>query len=219
MKRILAVFAHPDDETFGPGGTLLTWAKKGYEIHLLCVTHGENGMNNTKHHTAHVREKELKKAAKILGIARVEFLDFVDGTIGNHAIPQLRENITAKIMSFQPHRILTFDLTGVSGHLDHIAVANAATTAFDKTGIAEELYYWTLSREDSALVKDYFIHFPAGRELDEIDKTIDVAPVWEERLQAMWCHKSQKKDIEEILSEWHQRGEKKEYFLIRRRKK
>jgi len=125
MKRILAVFAHPDDETFGPGGTLLTWAKKGYEIHLLCVTHGENGMNNTKHHTAHVRERELKKAAKILGIARVEFLDFIDGTIGNHDIPRLREKITAKIRTFQPHRILTFDLTGVSGHLDHVAVANA----------------------------------------------------------------------------------------------
>ena len=107
-KRILAVFAHPDDETFGPGGTLLTWAKKGYEIHLLCVTHGENGMNNTKHHTAHVRERELKKAAKILGIARVEFLDFIDGTIGNHDIPRLREKITAKIRTFQPHRILTF---------------------------------------------------------------------------------------------------------------
>src|SRR3990167_2864362 len=94
MKKILAVFAHPDDESFGPGGTLAKYAKEGVEVHILCATKGEAGENSNKDHKVYkvekvknieeIREKELLAAAKVLGVKKVEFLNFVDGELSNN---------------------------------------------------------------------------------------------------------------------------------------
>lgn len=215
-RRVLCVFAHPDDESFGPGGTIALWARQGTQVHLLCATRGENGHSPHPEETARIRTKELKKSAEILGIQSVEFLDFKDGHIGNSDLLKLEADITRRIRSFSPDVILTFNLNGVSGHLDHVAVASAVTQSFKKTKIAKLLYYFTVPKAISRLNADYFIHFPDGPDPSEMDEIIDVSSVWDIRIRAMDQHQSQAKDIADIKSElatWEQ----KECFMVRRR--
>lgn len=212
-KKILCVFAHPDDEAFGPGGTITFWFQQGAEIHLLCATKGESGLNHLKNAHDGIRVKELKKAAKILGISKIQFLGFMDGKISNNDLEKLEAQITKKIKSFRSDIILTFNLNGVSGHMDHIAVASATTQAFKKTKIAKKLYYYTLLDEHTLDFKDnYFIHFPDGFDKDDIDETIDVSKVWEAKVLAMNEHKSQIHDVKRILKNW-EKFEKKEHFM------
>jgi N-acetylglucosamine malate deacetylase 2 len=206
-KRVLCVFAHPDDESFGPGGTIALWASQGAEIHILCMTNG----NHDK--MGHVRQEELKKAAEILGVKDVAILGYEDGHITNCDLELLEKDISNKIEHFQPDTLLTFNLNGVSGHLDHIAVASATTQAFRKSKIPQKLYYFTLLRSQSEQMHDYFVYFPEGIDESEADETIDITNIWETRLDAMNQHASQKHDIKNVLQLLD--GVRKEYFLIR----
>lgn len=142
MKKLLVVTAHPDDEAFGPGGTIAFYAKQGVEVHVLCATRGEAGQTDQEFRVQNselrmngkeigmVRENELRTSAKILGVQQVDFLDFTDGTLCNALYHRLAENIQQKIQAFAPHVVLTFEPRGVSGHLDHIAVGLTTTYAF-----------------------------------------------------------------------------------------
>ncbi|MCJ7695691.1 MAG: PIG-L family deacetylase, partial [Anaerolineaceae bacterium] len=82
-RKILAVLAHPDDETFGMGGTLAYYARHEAEVYLVCATRGEVGeidasfMEKYKS-PACLRTQELKQAAEILGIKKVIYLNYRD---------------------------------------------------------------------------------------------------------------------------------------------
>ena len=214
-KRLLAVFAHPDDEAFGPGGTIARYAAEDVEIHLLCATRGEAGLWHQKKVQSykekikiseevelhHVREKELLKSAKILGVKKVEFLDFIDGTLCNAVYHKLADKIIKKIHSFKPPVILTMEKLGVSGHLDHIAVSLTTTYAFLNTNIAKKLYYHCLPKENRVKELDkYFIYFPEGYDQKDITTRIDWSDYWDKKVEAMRQHKSQTHDVERILT-------------------
>src|SRR6266404_8429920 len=110
-KTVVAIFAHPDDEAFGPGGTLAKLSKD-YEVYLLCATKGEAGKNSeagtNNQNLGKVRENELINAAKILGIKKVYFLDFVDGTLSNNLYHQLASKIKKHLEELRPEIIITF---------------------------------------------------------------------------------------------------------------
>ena len=91
-RKLLVVMAHPDDETFGTGGTLAYYASKGVEVHLICATRGEVGDVEPEllmgfESIADLRESELRCAAETLGISEVHMLDYRDsgmpGSIDN----------------------------------------------------------------------------------------------------------------------------------------
>ncbi len=219
-KRLLVITAHPDDEAFGPAGTIAKYADEGVEIHLLCATRGEAGQwhqkkiqnsefrikNKAKIQISeeielhHVREKELMKSAKILGVRKVEFLDFIDGTLCNANYHQLAAKISKKINSFQPQVIMTMERLGVSGHLDHIAVSLTTTYAFLHSSFGDKLYYHCLPKESREKDLDnYFIYFPEGYDQDDITTRIDWSEYWDRKVKAMKQHQSQKQDVERIL--------------------
>jgi LmbE family N-acetylglucosaminyl deacetylase len=216
MQKVLCVFAHPDDEAFGPGGTIALWAKQGKQINLLCITKGEAGMNNSDGDICDIRTKELKSSAKILGIEKIEHLDYLDGEIGNKAMIEIEKHIINKINAYQPDTLLTFNLDGVSGHLDHIAVASATTQAFKKTTHPKNLYYFSNTKIVSEELKNYFVYAPPGFTPDQVDEVIDVSSVWEAKVKAMYCHQSQIEDVKWILP-LEERAGKKELFLIRKK--
>src|SRR5512145_728782 len=90
-RKILLLLAHPDDETFGPGGTIAKYAREGAEVHLATATRGEAGMVGDppltdREHLGEVRTAELLAAAGLLGIAKVHFLGFRDGELA--AVPR-----------------------------------------------------------------------------------------------------------------------------------
>ncbi len=212
FKKVLAVFAHPDDEAFGPGGFIAKLARQGATVHLLSATKGEAGVN------AGHRDKELLEAAKVLGIKRVEFLGFKDGGIGNNDLAKLESIITKKIKTFKPDLIITYDLNGISGHLDHIAIASATTQSFRKTQEAGYLYHVTTTKEytdlSEKLAGDYFVYRPQGRRPEEIDLEVDIEDVWDVKVEAMYKHQSQMGDVKRIL-EIRKNLPKREYFIIR----
>lgn len=227
QKKILAVFAHPDDEAFGPGGTLARYASRGTEIHLLCATRGEAGQNNIKHQRSkikdtgqkikieNIREDELLRSAEILGIKKVEFLDYIDGKLSNSIYHELAEKIIQKIDTFQPQILLTTERLGVSGHLDHIAVAMITTYAYlHAKHQVNKLYYHCLPKElRNKELDDYFIYFPEGYDQKDITTRIDFTPFWDTRKKAMECHQSQLQDVERITKRWKDQ-KKIDHFIL-----
>lgn len=148
-KTILTVLAHPDDETFGLGGTIALYAKRGYDVYYVCATRGEVGAADPEHmkgykDTAEMRTAELMRAAKILGLKDVFFLGYRDsGMPGmeankhpnaqiNHPIEEVAGKVVRYIRELQPEIVLTFDPIGGYKHPDHIHIQRATTLAFEK---------------------------------------------------------------------------------------
>jgi mycothiol S-conjugate amidase len=148
-KTILAVLAHPDDESFGLGGTLALYAQKGYDTYLVCATRGEAGTVDTEYlngfkNTAELRTAELNRAANILGLKDVFFLGYRDsGMPGtednqhpdaqiNHSIDEVAGRVVKYIRDLKPEVVITFDPIGGYKHPDHIHIHKATVLAFEK---------------------------------------------------------------------------------------
>jgi LmbE family N-acetylglucosaminyl deacetylase len=136
---LLGIFAHPDDEILGPGGTLAQYAADGVHVELVCATRGEAGeiadpSLASVETLGSVREAELRCAAETLGVSRVTFLDFRDSGMADseeNDHPQAFINAAAEavipklvkvIRRLQPQVIVTFEPYGGYGHPDHIAI-------------------------------------------------------------------------------------------------
>ncbi len=173
-KRILAVLAHPDDESFGMGGTLAKYASEGAQVHLICATRGEAGEVDPEFlkdysSIAELRVAELHCAAEALGIEEVQLLSYRDsGMTGsqnnqhpqaliNASLAEVAGEIADTIRDFQPQVVLTFDPIGGYRHPDHIFIQQAATRAFELAGDPgyhsglppyqpSKLYYHTIPR-------------------------------------------------------------------------
>jgi LmbE family N-acetylglucosaminyl deacetylase len=173
---ILAVLAHPDDETFGMGGTLALYAQKGVSVHLICATRGEVG--DVEPHfmegyesIGELREHELRCAAEILGLSGVHFLDYRDsgmpGSPDNEhpqalaaaPLDEVAAKVTGYIRELQPQVVLTFDPIGGYRHPDHIAIHNATVQAFHAAGEAGQFPDEGVPFQPDKL---YFHTFPRG---------------------------------------------------------
>lgn len=145
---LLVVLAHPDDETFGIGGTLAYYARRGVDVFLICATRGEAGDVSPEflegyHSIAERREAELRCAAGKLGLKGVFFLDYRDsgmpGSADNHhpqalinaPLEEVARKIAAHIRRLRPQVVITFDPIGGYRHPDHIAIHQATVRAFD----------------------------------------------------------------------------------------
>ena len=154
---LLAVFAHPDDESFGPGGTLAKYGAQGVAVHLVCATLGEAGENDTvdreqNESLASRREQELRCAASMLGLEEVHLLGYRDsGMAGSpsnqhpRALAQadpdvLAEQVADLMRKLRPQVVLTFDPFGGYGHPDHIAMHQATVAAFERVSSEESEY-------------------------------------------------------------------------------
>jgi LmbE family N-acetylglucosaminyl deacetylase len=148
-KIILAVLAHPDDESFGIGGTLALYAQKEYDVYYLCATRGEAGTVDEEHlrgfsSTAEMRTDELMRAAKQLGLRDVFFLGYRDSGMPdteenkhpdaqiNHPIDEVAGRVVKYIRELKPDVVLTHDPIGGYKHPDHIHIHKATKLAFEK---------------------------------------------------------------------------------------
>jgi N-acetyl-1-D-myo-inositol-2-amino-2-deoxy-alpha-D-glucopyranoside deacetylase len=152
-KTILAVLAHPDDETFGLGGTLAMYARQGFNVYYVCATRGEVGSADEEYmkgfkDTAEMRADELKRATDILGLKGVFFLGYRDsGMRGtednrhpdaqvNHPIDEVAGRVVKFMRELKPDIVITHDPIGGYKHPDHIHIHKATKFAFEKANDA-----------------------------------------------------------------------------------
>jgi len=148
---LLAVFAHPDDESFGIGGTLAKYATEGVKVSLICATRGEAGEINdpnlgTKEQLAEIRERELRCACDVLGITKLHLLGYRDSgmasTLANEDPRSLVQADPCKVVGkivrlmrqIRPQVVVTFEEGGGYGHPDHKAIHRHTKAAFYAAG-------------------------------------------------------------------------------------
>jgi LmbE family N-acetylglucosaminyl deacetylase len=220
QPKLMAVFAHPDDEAFGTGGTLTKYAAQGYDVYLVTATRGEGGQIAapelaTPANLPYVREQELRCACEIYGIHPPRFLDYVDGQLPIVHQGQAVGKLVHIIRELKPQVLITFGPDGIYGHYDHIAAHRWATIAVDLAADPDcfpdpqvcephqvsKLYFRTLSREQvaamseddkpAAVMMDGVPFYFFGRERDEITTVIDVSDHLQAKLQGIRCHATQ----------------------------
>lgn len=154
-KRILFVFAHPDDESFTSGVTIARYIREENAlVSLLCATRGQAGKPGdpplcTLEELPAFREQELRRACDILGIQQLDLLDYQDKHLSDVPAETLAGDIQRAILRHQPQVVITFAPHGISGHPDHQAIS-AAT----------ELAVKTLPPETNPVKKAYYVTHP-----------------------------------------------------------
>lgn len=220
-RRLLCVFAHPDDECYGPGGSIARYAADGAIVHLLMFTCGEAGSIGVSKELpadelCRRRREELQGACDALGIASHRILGVPDkgvsGADENWAVEQIRN----KIDDFRPHVVLTFHHGGVSGHPDHIAVARYLRRAFLDADAWKPLRYfgWGVPPEKSKLYdRPNLVMLPAN----EIAAVIDIPDdAMDRKIAAIKAHETQIEFYQSLVDTFdYARESRPEFFELR----
>lgn len=212
-KKIVCIFAHPDDEAIGPGGSIAHFLNEGCKVYLICVTSG-NAYGNIK--LGEIRKREIQKSTKILGINKnnLYLLNFDDGSLNNNNYHQVVEKIERILLEIRPDTLLTYNQNGVSGHLDHVAVSMQTSYLFERLKFVKQILYFTQLKNIKKIIgKKYFVYFPEGSDKKDIDLEIDVSPYLDIKIKAIKTHSSQIKNKKIIIS-FLKKIFKREYFKV-----
>jgi N-acetylglucosamine malate deacetylase 2 len=188
---VLAVCAHPDDESFGLGAVLAALASTGTSSSVLCFTHGEaSTLGLGAGDLRQVRAGELAAAAAVLGTGSTVLLGYPDGRLGDIPISQLAGQVHQQVLRTRPEALLVFDEGGVTGHPDHCQATAAALSA----AACDELTViaWTIPHYVAEALNTEFATTFTGRPPAQIDLTITVDRA--AQLDAIACHASQSAD-------------------------
>lgn len=227
MKKLLfAVFAHPDDESFGPSGTLLLETQAGTELHLILLTSGDDGMNPDNHaELSSIRLQEWQAAGKLMGAHAMHYLGYKDGQLNNHSMLEVStriQELITPIIAAAPANIeiefLSNDLNGITGHIDHIVAARAACHVFyslkkhDKR--LQRIRLCCLPRSEAPTDNVDWLYMEAGRLPGEIGEIIDARHFRDKIIAIIRTHRTQRHDGEQHIAK---RGEQMgmNYFIIK----
>ncbi|GGG13550.1 PIG-L deacetylase family protein [Paenibacillus abyssi] len=187
MKQTVAfLYAHPDDETFLSGCLIRQLADEGHIPVLLLATKGDAGKKNgraahlSNEELAVMREKEMEKAADILGISNITYLNYLDGKLNTVDEQMFVDQVVRFLNEHRPKVIVTFPENGGNYHPDHIAISQITTSAVlsGRCPSVEKLYYAGI-REDIDAIQGQ----PAI--------TVDTNPQWNVKAEALRAHQSQ----------------------------
>ena len=219
--RLLFVYAHPDDESFGVAGIAKTYAERGVDIALVTATRGDAGRAGEPPLCRRAdlparREAELREAASILGIGDVTLLDYLDKHLADAPAARIRDELVRAIRRHRPHVVVTFDPDGVNQHPDHIAISRFASDAIAAAGDAR----WFPEAGESHVVQRLLWTTPvlpwdAPKSPDlakepGVDFLIDISKYRDTKAAALRAHRTQHvsidrhffslPDLEKILS-------------------
>jgi LmbE family N-acetylglucosaminyl deacetylase len=201
-KRVLGMFAHPDDAEFFCGGTFARWAAEGAEITFLMATSGDKGSSDptmTHERLSSIREEEARCAARVLGVKECIFLRYPDGEL-QHTL-ELRRDLTRVIRLKRPDIVVTLDPTTFwfgtrsINHPDHRAIGEATLSAIYPTA-RDPLTFIELARDEGLAphkVKQVYIaatNHPTVK--------LDVTDYMQVKLDALREHRSQIADMDAL---------------------
>jgi LmbE family N-acetylglucosaminyl deacetylase len=141
MQRLLCVTAHPDDESGGFGGTLLLYAERRVETHVICLTDGQAASNrgtaNDGAELGAIRRREFAAACKILQVSWSEIVGLPDGQLDHQPFADVVGHLVRRIREIKPHVMMTFGPEGaITAHPDHTMASLFATAAYQWAGHA-----------------------------------------------------------------------------------
>jgi LmbE family N-acetylglucosaminyl deacetylase len=171
MKTLLAIFAHPDDETFRPGGTLALLARRGVRVQVLTATRGGAG-----------------SYGEPLGIEPPILLEYQDGHLADVNPETMVAEIQSVVAAVQPQVMLTFGPDGLSGHPDHIAIGQFATETYRLSGDVNALYTLAVPQSLADALGMSQIHALPD---ETITLSVNVSETWEAKMKAIQCHATQ----------------------------
>ncbi|HYD35858.1 MAG TPA: PIG-L family deacetylase [Vitreimonas sp.] len=191
--KFLFLFAHPDDETIGCGGTIKLLTDQGHQVKIVSMTAGEAST------VIEVTQEELEAAGGLAGVRRQEFaavcallgaegqiLDYADGQINNLDVwGRLLNDCVSLIDEYQPDVLVTFDHTGWYYHLDHVAVSIASTLAVQKSAYTPAVFFHTFFQVDAGKWRYVF-----NKNLPTTH-VVNVTELRDIKIKAMDLHKSQ----------------------------
>ena len=157
MGRILYIFPHPDDESFGPGPLMAKQRRQGHAVYLLTLTRGEATSQRakygyTKDEMGAVRVREMEAVAQTLDLTDLTVLDFPDGGLAAMDPRLLEAAVAAHLAQVQPHVVVTYAVHGNSGHPDHLVGHAVVKRVFcehrEAGGALQRLALFTLPAED-----------------------------------------------------------------------
>lgn len=192
-ERLLAVFAHPDDESFRPGGTLALLARNGVHVQVVTATRGQAGSCGdpplcSLSELPALRESELSCACATLGLQPPILLDHQDGQLAVADPELLVEEILAIVREFHPQIMLTYGGDGISGHPDHIAIGLAAVEAFRRADGVSLLYTLAVPSSLADRLDMKQIHSVSD---EAVTLAVDVSSVWDIKMAAIHCLRTQ----------------------------
>ena len=202
MACLFLSFAHPDDEAFLAGGTVSRYADAGVRIVLASAPRGDSGKTGdppicSVEQLPEVRERELREAAAILGIAAVHMLGYRDRDLAAAPPDRIREQLVGLIRSESPSVVLTFDPNGANLHPDHVAISrftsDAVAAAADPRWFPElgpphavQRLVWVAGRHPWEWARDDHPGARAG-----VDFLLDTSRWRERKLAALLSHRTQ----------------------------
>jgi LmbE family N-acetylglucosaminyl deacetylase len=214
FERALVVFAHPDDAEFLCGGTIAKWVSEGIEVDYVCATDGSAGWNGPdlgRTEIAQIREREMRKAAEILGVAGVTFLGFEDGSLEPGL--ELRKAITRQVRRSRPDVIVSFDPSvrwvgrRYINHPDHRAVGDAVLAVVSCDAPTRPQFPELLEEGmEPFKVPTLWLAVEEGA-----DTKIDIGDTMGKKVEAISAHESQIEnmgdfDVDARMREWGARA-------------
>ena len=223
MRKLALVFAHPDDDTFGVGGSVAKHRDE-LELQVVLASSGEAGMIAdpslaTRENLGKVREGECRASYGALGIEpELHFLRYPDGGLPRVDREEIVTKVTALLAAFRPGVVVTFGPEGVTKHDDHVTMHHVGTEAFHRardqgSGGFERLYYVAIPatrieefRELQRMAgmepfnpEDPFQ--PRGVPDETIAVVVDCMDQWKTKHEALLAHRTQSEEIDSIPEE------------------
>jgi LmbE family N-acetylglucosaminyl deacetylase len=201
---VLAVFAHPDDESLVAGGTLAACAAAHLRVGVISLTRGELGVVDGRRGSdgaelAVMRERELAEAAAVLGAEWGRCLELPDGELASVDRAGAVDAVAGIVSAHEPRSVVSFAAEGLYWHPDHIAVHEIVREAVAAGSICEltwplgllartieELRRRELPTDMWGLDPEAF-----GAPSEAIAHDLDVAPFLDVKLRALRCHRTQ----------------------------
>jgi LmbE family N-acetylglucosaminyl deacetylase len=185
---VLAVVAHPDDESFGLGALLDAFTRAGALVEVLCLTHGEaSTLHGAPGDLASLRGAELAAAADVLGVTRAVMKDHPDGDLSDLPVAMLAAEVAAAADACGAHGLLVFDTAGVTSHPDHMAATAAGLLAAQMRNLP--VLGWTLPETVAAQLNQELGASFIGHPDQSIDLRVSIDRT--RQRQASRAHKSQ----------------------------
>jgi N-acetylglucosamine malate deacetylase 2 len=171
-ESVLAVVAHPDDESFGLGAVVNAFTTRGSRVAVLSLTEGETSTLGAGINLARMRRDELAAASEELGVSEAMLHHHPDGALRSVCRHVLAGEVVDEIGSVHAEGLLVFDTSGVTGHPDHAAATSAALLAADVLDLP--VLAWTIPHAVAEQLNEELGGSFSGRAAEEIDLTITV---------------------------------------------